>query len=345
MTEKSAFLTEIAEQPAAVRDLVAYYRGEGRTALERWARAALSEGWVVFAGMGTSEFVAESVIAEMTRLRVDAMTIDAGELLHYPRPVNGMLVLISQSGESVETRKLAECGAYFETLAALTNNPESTIARKVAYHLPICAGVEGAISTKTYVNQLALLRLMCKSLDMNESITSALDELLKLADAMPNYDQRSIDAAADLLADAEAIHFIARGPALAAAKQAALTFMEGTHTYATWFAGGAFRHGPFEMVGESHRCVFFIPGGKTFDLLVSMAKEVAEKGSRVVAITDQDVDLASPNTRVLKVPDFGENLFPVTAATTQELLLHAVASRRGVKAGEFRYGGKVTLRE
>jgi glutamine---fructose-6-phosphate transaminase (isomerizing) len=345
VTQQSGFLKEISEQPEAVRDLVAHYRGAGATSLELWTKMAASIGRVVFAGMGTSEFVAESVAAEMTWRGVDSTTIDAGELLHYRRPIKGMLALISQSGESVETRKLAEREPSAAVLAGITNNPKSTIARAASIHLPICAGVEGAISTKTYVNQLALLHLMSKSLGAAAELESAFDDLSEVADAMPNYDSAGIQAAADLISDAQAIHFIARGPAMASARQAALTFMEGTHTYATAFAGGAFRHGPFEMIGDDHRCVFFIPGGRTFELLRSMAVEVAEKGSHVVAITDQEIDLGSPNTRVLKVPSFGEDVFPICAATTQELLLDAVASRRGVRAGEFRYGGKVTLRE
>ncbi len=343
--DTSTFLREIAEQPDSVRDLVAYYSSVGIMDLEKWAAAAVGAGRVVFAGMGTSEFVAESVAAEMTRLGVDATTIDAGELLHYPRPIKGMLVLISQSGESVETRKIVERDDIADEMAAITNTPGSSIARATPLHLPIIAGIEGAISTKTYVNQLAILYLMCQSLKGDSATHAALGALAMLADRMGDYNQHKIDTAADLLADGSVIHFIARGPAMAAARQATLTFMEGTHTYATAFTGGAFRHGPFEMVGKSHHAVVFIPGGRTFELLRSMATEIAEKGSHVVAITDQEFDFGLPNAVALRVPSFDEELFPISAATTQELLLHAVASRRGVIAGDFKYGGKVTTRE
>jgi glucosamine--fructose-6-phosphate aminotransferase (isomerizing) len=118
--------------------------------------------------------------------------------------------------------------------------------------------------------------------------------------------------------------------------------MEGTRGSGVAFTGGSFRHGPFELVDDTHRCVFFMPGGKTFDLLEKMAREVADKGSHVVVITDQRLTLSGRNCCVLNVPAQGEDLFCLTAATTQELLLEAVARRRGIVAGQFRYGQKIT---
>jgi len=48
---------------------------------------------------------------------------------------------------------------------------------------------------------------------------------------------------------------------------------------------------------------------------------------------------------VIKVPEFSEILFSLSAATSQELLLYKVARLRGLEAGIFRYGEKVTSRE
>jgi len=132
---------------------------------------------------------------------------------------------------------------------------------------------------------------------------------------------------------------------MTAAKQAALTFMEGTRVPTTAYTGGAFRHGPFEAVDLAHRGVFFIPAGAGCALLRAMAAEVAEKGGRVVAISDQDANLPASSSCVLKVPDVGEDLFCLSAATTQELLLDAMATQRGLRTGEFRHGGKITTRE
>lgn len=340
------FLQEVAQQPAAMRDLIAYYRGAGSSRLEHWAERAKKAGRILFTGMGTSEFAPETALTRMTHSGLHTATADAGELLHYPRPINGMLVLISQSGESVETRKLAASLHGNGSLAAIVNNEDSTVAQAAELLLPMLAGDETAISTKTYVNTLAVLYLMAQALIGPQDVEHGLERLEELAGAMDDYDGDAIKQAARFIADRDAIHFISRGPAMVAAKQSALTFMEGTGVSATALTGGAFRHGPFELVGPDYRCVMFIPGGPTGDLLKVMAGEVAEKGSHVVVITDQEnFRLHEQRCAVLHVPTFGEELFAIAAATTQELLLDAVASERGVCAGEFRYCQKITARE
>lgn len=342
---KSAFLAEVGQQPMALRNLIAFYQGAGQARLAAWARAAQTHRRVVFAGMGTSEFAPAAILGALARQGIDATTRDAGEWLHYPRPQVGLPVLISQSGESVETRELAERRKRQGDLVAITNNETSTLAKSARLILPMCAGHETAISTKTYVNTLAVLYLMARALAGKSAVAQGLKQLDQAAKTMATVDHGAIDRAARLLSDAAAIHFIARGPALAAARQAALTFMEGTRISAAAYTGGAFRHGPFELADENLRCVFFIPAGPTRRIVEAMASEILAKGARVVVITDAALDLAGRRGCVLRAPGFGEELFPLSAATTQELLLHAVAAVRGLEAGRFRYGQKITARE
>lgn len=342
--QTNRFLAEVAEQPAALRNLLAYCRGAGRDVLLRWSAAAASSRRVTFAGMGTSEFAPEMVLITLADYGVDACTMDAGELLHYPRPVRGLLCLISQSGESVETKRLAARVDSPSSLIALTNNAESSLARAASLVLEMRAGEESAVTTKTYTNTLAILHLMAQALRGPTAVARGLSRLEALAAALPQVDEPGLARAAELLAEGPAIHVITRGPAMTAARQIALTYMETCRLTTVAFTGGAFRHGPFETVGEGHHALFLIPGGATTKLLVTMAQEVAEKGSRVVAIADQEVELPG-ESYVLRVPDFGEALFCLAAATTQELLLNAIAERRGLVPGEFRYGEKVTSRE
>lgn len=337
----STFVKEIQEHPEALNRLIAFYRGEGRGLLSEWRKRAEKARRIVFAGMGTSEFVAQSILPRLAEQGMDVSTLDAGELLHYPRPMPGLLVLISQSGESFETRKVAERLGH-SNWVSITNNPQSTIARAAGLNLSMLAGYESAIANKTYANTLALLFLMTQS---TETLDSALEQLSRVAADMTQVSRERIEAAAKLLADAQAIHFISRGPAMAAVKQSSLTFMEGTRTTATPFTGGAFRHGPYELVDALHRCVFFMPGGKTFELLKNMVTEVAGKGSHVVIITDQDFTPPAGQVCVLKVASHGEELFNIVAAPTQEFLLEAVARQRGVEAGVFRNSQKITAVE
>src|SRR5947209_14041399 len=113
------FAAEIRQQPAALRDVISAYRApDGAAALDRLAelyRGRLTGrepgGSIVFTGMGSSLYAAEAVLPRLAAAGIEVYTREAGEWLHYGpgklRPL-GLVVAVSQSGESVETRTLAE---------------------------------------------------------------------------------------------------------------------------------------------------------------------------------------------------------------------------------------------
>ena len=341
MDEKTDFLRDIAGQPSAVRSAVQYYRTYGRERLQYWNQSLMAGKKVLFSGMGSSEFAVETILPAMAGRGVESWLLDAGELLHFPRPFNGLLVLISQSGESAETRKLAAEKAEGR-FVAVTNNPESTIAKLACLNLPMMAGEEASISTKTYANTLAVLHLMAQE---PELIETALDRLDRVAASMHATPQEAIEKAADMLAGAPAIQFIGRGPTMSSARESSLAFMEGARIVCSALTGGNFRHGPLELSDANHYCVIFIPQSPTSGLMNGLAAELTAKGSRVVVITDQAPDVAISADAVISIPTHGVSLFSLAAASAHARLLEAVARRRGLVAGVFRYSGKITATE
>ena len=345
------FLSQVAEQSDRLRDLADFYAGEeGQRGLVAWREMAQAHGDVLFSGMGTSEHAPLLVKHLFLDAGLRVGIEDAGELYYYQQAAltpDCLPVLISQSGESIETRRLAaECLAARSSVV-LTNDVESTMARYVSLLLPMCAGHETAISTKTYVNTLALLYLMARSLAGDVALGQAIEDVYHTAWRMASLDlEDTIRQAAAFFLPAEAVQFVARGPSMVAARQAALTFMEGAKLPSTALTAGAFRHGPLELAREGHRVVFFVPQGRTFEITVGLARECAEKGSRVVLLTDVELpDTVNPRMYVIGIPSVGELLFPVLVATPQALLLHHVAAGRGFVAGVFDHGSKVTTRE
>jgi glucosamine--fructose-6-phosphate aminotransferase (isomerizing) len=350
-TARSEFLAQVAEQPDRLRDLARFYgTAEGLGLLEAWGEAARARVDVLFAGMGTSELAPLLIVHALASVGLRACVQDAGELYYYGRAslTPGCLpVLISQSGESIETRRLATEYLAGRDYLVVTNDTGSTMARYASLVLPMCAGRETAISTKTYVNTLGLLYLMARSLEGAAALLRARDELCDVADCMACLDlDDDVEQAAQFLLPVEAIQFVARGPSLVAARQAALTYMEGAKVPSAALTAGAFRHGPLELARPGHRAVFYLPRGPTFDVTLGLARECAEKGSRVLIITDADLPgAAEPQVFVLRMPSVGEVLFSLLAATPQALLLHHLADARGYVAGIFDHGEKVTARE
>lgn len=347
-----AFLDEIAQHGQVLRDLVGFYsRSKGSTLLTDAGRmASRRPRSILFTGMGTSEF-APIVVRDYLgdRFRAPVLIQEAGELLHHGMGVirdDDVVIAISQSGESIETRSVVQQLSGLRWLISVTNDSQSTMARRSQLDLPMVAGEEASISNKTYTNSMALMLLLSRALALQEW-EPLFDDLLDAADRMDEFhaDRRSeVDAAADLLRDAQTVYFVSRGPVMAAARQAALTFQEGTHVFTTAMPGGSMRHGPFEIAGPGHHAVMFAPDDHGGDLVRSMAREMAELGSRVVLMTASEVESHENMVSIVLRPGSPE-LFSLACAIPQELLLARMASDRGWTAGVFRRGGKITATE
>jgi len=347
----SRFLDEIRQLPDALGRLIDFYRTDGRAVLQAWSGRMAGRDQILFAGMGTSHFAPLAIRPHLATAGIACNVIDAGEWLHYGCALpgdRGQVVLVSQSGESVEVKHLIEQDKVGHHFVGVVNNLDSTLGRAAGLLLPMCAGDEAAISTKTYTNTLALLHLMAVALQGMGQLDRALDDLSKAADCLQSTREQAIIDAADLLLPADALAFVARGPAHVTARQCALTFMEGARLLAAPFTAGAFRHGPFESAGPDLRAVIFLPDGPTRTITEGLGREAAEHGAHVVFVTDADL-AEGPNIKVIRLQtiaaDSREDLFPLIASAAHPLLLHHLAKARGFEAGQFRYGGKVTTRQ
>ena len=344
-----SFLREVGFQGEALRDLVRFYSGQGRELLREVEKLpSLRLRSLVFHGMGTSEAVPTLVRDYLgAKTAYPVVLWEAGELLHFGMDGvrdDDVVIGVSQSGESIETRKIAELLRYHRHVISVTNDAGSSMARWSTLNLPMLAGEEASISNKTYTNSMAVLLLFSRALAGADWESDLLPRFERLADEMDSFlanRRHEIEAAAAFLGSATSIRFVARGPAMVAARQAALTFQEGVHISTSALPGGSMRHGPFEAVGPGHHAVLLAPDGDGGDLVRKMAVEMAELGSTVLLFTSAGVP-ESENLMPVRVPEGDPELFPFACAVPQELLLERMAADRGVVAGIFTRGNKIT---
>ena len=94
---------------------------------------------------------------------------EAGELLHYGmgaiRP-DALVVLVSQSGRSVETVAVAARlrAAGHPRIVVVTNDEASPMASAADVVLPMLAGDEATVATKTWVTTFSVLGLLARAL-------------------------------------------------------------------------------------------------------------------------------------------------------------------------------------
>ena len=163
-----AMLQEIYEQPEALTATIARYAQAGSLNAESFPKIAdilRGRQRLVIAASGSSRhagLAGEIMLEDYAGLAVDVeyaseYSYRSTHTLHDP----GLLV-ISQSGETADTlAALREARTRGLATVAITNNPESTMAREADASLPTVAGRERAIpATKSFTTQLCVLYLL-----------------------------------------------------------------------------------------------------------------------------------------------------------------------------------------
>jgi glutamine---fructose-6-phosphate transaminase (isomerizing) len=346
------FQQEIEQMPDAIELLASYYQGEGGERLLAFRSRAAGRRSILFSGMGTSRFAPEVAFPRIARLGVSCASVDTGEWLHYDTCSPGaedLVVLTSQSGESAEVKALVTQAKARPGFVAITNDESNTLARHAGLVLPLLAGEEMSISTKTYANTLAIMHLLAAVMEGDAALDDGIEDLRRAADALRGSSDDAIIAAAESLAGAAALAFVGRGPAYVTARQCALTFMEGTRCPSVAFSGGAFNHGPAEMLQPGSRLIVLRPDGLCSALMELLAERAAARGADVLMIGGTPARPLEGVTLIvvpgIESADDEEALFPLLACRTQNLLLYFAAAAGGHEAGIFRYGGKVTSHE
>ncbi|MBE0689119.1 MAG: SIS domain-containing protein, partial [Anaerolineae bacterium] len=183
----TGFLTEIDEQPAALRATLAALKPQ-MEALGDWQHRLWDGSLrrVILSGMGASYNATIPAQLHLIQHGIDARSIEASELLHYQLPIvtdDTLVILVSQSGRSVEIVKLLDALDKKTPVIGLTNNDDNPLAKQSAVHLQIQAGSEATVSSKTYTCSLAAMHLLVRTLT-GEQTGSSFERLYALADAM-----------------------------------------------------------------------------------------------------------------------------------------------------------------
>ena len=227
------------------------------------------------------------------------------------------------------------------TLIATVNDLQSPLARAAACCIPMHAKPEATVSTRTYMNTLALGQLAATAL-LGEDVEAARRDLLETARAMQAYLadwDRIKQQLVDLVGFPKRLVLLARGPSLCSAFSGALVLSEAAKYLATPFEAAEFRHGPLETAGPDLTALIFEGEASTRELNFGMLRELRAAGARAFCVgsTTQEWQIPIP-----PVPTIGLPLMEILPI--QALSVH-FAESIGVTPGDFFHIGKVTLKE
>ena len=342
------FIDDVRQQPSVLRELVDAYRTSQAAVLGR--AAALLDGAsgrpLLVVGMGSS-LTAGRVLPRDGRRVI--LLEDAGELLHYGLGMLGSVgavLAISQSGRSYETVAVVDrirASGIGIPVVALVNDLASPLAVAADVALPLLAGSEANVASKTYVAAVAVLLM----LDAGGLEPGLAADMLRTADAMDALAAApDAAAAAILLGGCASLCMVGRGPGLGTANYAALTTKECSAVPAEPLTGGAFRHGPMEIAGPQTGVVVIAPDGPTAALGAGLAGETAALGSPTWLLAGAGAPVpVGDNLLVTRLPDLPEPLAALAAIVPIQLAAAGIATAAGREPGLTIIATKVTDRE
>jgi glutamine---fructose-6-phosphate transaminase (isomerizing) len=339
-------MEKIRSQPRSLAGVLEHQCGEGATAIARAAKLLRSGRQVVITGMGASLFAALPLESYLCGLGINAVAIEAGELLHYRHRAysEAVVVTVSRSGESIEIAKLLAILKGRQPVIGISNQPESLLSREADIAISIGSSQDDIVALQTYTGTLLTLYLLGKAVE--DLLFDAKAEIEGLLPSFSEVVDRSLKNLAEwdaFLQTGSPVYLLARGPSCASAMEGALLFNEVAKFPAVAMAAASFRHGPAEVVDSSFRGLIFAPRGHTRDLNVALARDLARLGGQIRLVGPAATEATGLTT--IETPSVPEMLAPLWEVVPIQAAALRQAGLRGIVPGSFRFVPPVALDE
>jgi glucosamine--fructose-6-phosphate aminotransferase (isomerizing) len=331
----SGMRADISEIPAVVERVVG-----DRAAIAEVAAAVRASGatWATIVARGSSDHAAiylQYLLAVYLGMPA-GLALPSASTIYGARMGwrGGLLVAISQSGQSPDVTTLVEeaRGAGAVTVA-ITNERDSPLAA-IAQHVLDCqAGPERAVpATKTYVGCLALAATLVAQLNPASDLAAGLPDL-------PDAMRRSVEEShawlegpgaslVDGLAATDRALIVSRGFNLATALEVALKLKEGCGLFAVGYSSADVMHGPMVLALPDLPVIAFRPDGVIGESVEEAVRAAEQRGARPWLIGGMDV--AGRPRALSMATSLPEPLTPLAYVIAGQLLTDRLAARIGV---------------
>jgi len=234
---KGAYLRDLMDQPQVLAATLSRLRRS--LALHEMAHRLRCGEFhrVVLTGMGSSYHALHPLNLQLIAHGFTSLMEETSELVYHKSPFvdpGTLIIAVSQSGRSAEVVRLVEAKQGCTSLIAVTNTPDSPLARAAAATVLTHAGGEHSVACKTSVTALMALQwlgdLLCaQDLDKTQS------DLARAAPAVEGYLRRWEEHVGSLIEkfrDVQHLFLAGRGSSLAAVGIGGLVVKESDHFHA-----------------------------------------------------------------------------------------------------------------
>ncbi len=348
--EKGGFehfmLKEIHEQPQSVNMTITPritagmpdFSAEG---LDEEKLRAFKNIYIVACGTAMhAGMVGKYVIESLARVPV---TVDIASEFRYRDPLltkDDLVILISQSGETADTRAALELSKKLGAFTlAIVNVKGSSIAREADMVIYTHAGPEISVaSTKAYMVQVSIMYLLAfelsyikgkisedecrKYIEKLTSMPKVIDEAIAL--------KESCQYAASRLINADSLLYIGRGLDYALSMEGSLKLKEISYIHSESYAAGELKHGTISLITSEMPVIAVATQDRLIEKTISNIKEVKSRGAMVILICSKNAKIEdSVCDIVIRLPEADELLMPMVAAAPLQLIAYYTALLRG----------------
>ncbi len=364
-------LREIHEQPSALAATLAnfmegtHFRAEACAPLRAWLREA--QGEIVIAASGSSRHagqVAELLIEDRSGIAVDVEYASEYSYRSERALKNASVLVVSQSGETADTlAALRKANRMNHRTMAITNVPQSTMAREATVSFPTAAGRERAIpATKSFTAQLLNLYLLALLAaesrgGLGESeLQHALQTLATLPDSIARQLagwEAAIRTVAGSYSGVKSFLFLGRGLHYPIAREGALKLKESSYLHAEGYPSGELKHGPNALVSENTPLVMLATVDRAdpesverYERVLQLMQDMHTQGAHILALANTgDAAVAQLARHTVFVDAAPEPLLAISEVVPLQLLAYCMAVGNGIDVDHPRNLSKAVLAE
>jgi glucosamine--fructose-6-phosphate aminotransferase (isomerizing) len=261
-----------------------------------------------------------------------------------PRLQDAFVVGISQSGQSPDIVSVLEEGRKQNCLTlAITNAPDSPLAKTADFVLDIQAGPEKAVAaTKTYTTELMAIAMLSAALSDSDERWNQLASVPEWARYVLTLDGRTAQMAQRYRYMGQCV-VLGRGFNYSTAFEWALKLKELTYIIAEPYSSADFQHGPIAMVEGGFPVLAVAPKGKVYESMKEMLIRLRrEKNAELVLISDDADSLALAQSPIQLPPQIPEWLTPLVSIIPAQLFACHLTTVKGYDTDAPRNITKVT---
>jgi glucosamine--fructose-6-phosphate aminotransferase (isomerizing) len=338
--------SEIFEQPERIAKLLTSQKKN----VEEIAAAILRRRppFALVAARGTSDNAGRYgnyLLGAMNRLPVALATPSLFTYYQRPPKMNGAVVIgISQSGQSPDILSVIEEGNRQGSLTlAITNSPESPMAKAAAFVLDIGAGPELAVAaTKTYTAELAGIAMLSAALQHDSNFWAALARVPNWISEVLKHDDHIAEAASRYASITQCV-VLGRGYNYATIFEWALKLKELAYLEAEPYSSADFQHGPIAMISGGFPVMAVVVDGKVANTMTELLQHLRnDLSAELLVISNLDRALAIAGTGIRMPSELPEFLTPLVSIVPAQLLSYRLALAKGYDPENPRTIRKVT---